>query len=113
MVEPFPYILYALVKKEAYIMDVSAGEVRENMASLLNRVAYGGERIFVTRRGKRVAALVPVEDLEAMQRTQDEAHGEETPRAARVRALIGRFAEVSTSSEAFSQRKQAEIEREG
>jgi mRNA interferase RelE/StbE len=37
----------------------------------LNRVRYQGERVVVERRGKGVAALVPVEDLELLQALED------------------------------------------
>ena len=40
-----------------------AGAVRKDFADALNRVAYGKERIVLHRRGKNVAAMVPVEDL--------------------------------------------------
>ncbi len=33
---------------------------REQLADLVNRVAYAGETVFLTRRGRRMAALVPV-----------------------------------------------------
>ena len=39
---------------------------------MINRAAYRGERIALTRRGKVVAALVPAEDLELLQRVEDE-----------------------------------------
>jgi prevent-host-death family protein len=40
---------------------VSTREVRSNFSDLLNKVAYGKERVVVTRRGKGVAALIPME----------------------------------------------------
>ena len=48
-------------------------DVRNNLADALNRVAYAGERIVLERRGKGVAALVSIEDLETLQRIEDEA----------------------------------------
>ena len=42
---------------------LAAGQVRKGFADALNRVAYGRERIVLHRRGKNVAAMVPVEDL--------------------------------------------------
>jgi prevent-host-death family protein len=47
------------------------GEVRANFTEALNRVAYGGERIVVGRRGKDVAALVPLEDLALLNELED------------------------------------------
>ena len=42
--------------------DVTTAEARKNLADLINRVAYRNERVTVTRRGKSVAAIVPVEE---------------------------------------------------
>lgn len=50
---------------------LSVGEARKDMAATLNRVAFGGARIVVHRRGKDVAALVPIEDLELLERIED------------------------------------------
>lgn len=38
------------------------------MAELLNRAAYGGERFVVTRHGKELVAIVPVEDATLLER---------------------------------------------
>ena len=42
---------------------ITAAEAREQFSDVINRAAYGRERIVVTRRGKPVAAMVPPEDL--------------------------------------------------
>ncbi len=47
------------------------GAVRANFTEALNRVAYGGERIVVGRRGKDLAALVPLADLELLNELED------------------------------------------
>lgn len=47
-------------------------DIRNNLADALNRVAYGGERIVLERRGKGVAALVSLEDLALLERIEDE-----------------------------------------
>lgn len=47
-------------------------EVRKAFSETVNRVAFGRERIVLERRGKRVAALVPVEDLELYERLLEE-----------------------------------------
>jgi prevent-host-death family protein len=38
------------------------------LADLLNRVAYGKERLVITRHGREVAAIVPLEDLQLTSR---------------------------------------------
>lgn len=47
---------------------VTVGDARKNLAELLNRVAYGKERVIVTRHGKEVAAIVPIEELGVIER---------------------------------------------
>ena len=47
-------------------------EAREHLADLGNRVALRGERLVVERRGKNLFALVPVEDVELLERLEDE-----------------------------------------
>ncbi len=44
---------------------------REHLADLGNRVSLRGERVIVERRGKKLFALVPVEDLELLERMED------------------------------------------
>lgn len=50
---------------------LAASKLRENLADVLNRVAYRGERILLQRRGKDVAALVPKEDLSLLEALED------------------------------------------
>ena len=50
---------------------INASEVRSAFADILNRVAYGGERIVLHRRGKNVAALVPLEDFALLEKLED------------------------------------------
>jgi prevent-host-death family protein len=51
---------------------VSVSEARESFADIVNRVAYRNERVLVTRRGKPIAALIPMEQVEFLERTEDE-----------------------------------------
>lgn len=46
---------------------VTSEEVRDGLGELMNRVKYLHERMRITRRGKPVAALVPLEDLELLE----------------------------------------------
>ena len=46
---------------------VSIGEVKRDISELVDRVAYGGERIVFTSRGKPKAALVSIEDYARLQ----------------------------------------------
>jgi prevent-host-death family protein len=47
---------------------VSVADARSDLAELLNRVAYGGERLVITRHGRELAAIVPVEDVKLADR---------------------------------------------
>ena len=53
--------------------DISTGDARKYLAELVNRVAYGKERVVLTRHGKQVCALVPMEDLSFLERIRDAA----------------------------------------
>ncbi len=53
-------------------MEISVKEIRDNLADALNRVAYGGERIVLLRRGKGVAALVSMEELKLLEDLEDQ-----------------------------------------
>lgn len=46
---------------------ISTKEARDQLSDLINRAAYGKERIVLTHRGKGVAALIPLEDLMALE----------------------------------------------
>jgi prevent-host-death family protein len=48
--------------------EVPVTQARADLAELVSRVGYSGERILLTRHGKALAALVPVSDLEALER---------------------------------------------
>ncbi len=45
------------------IARIPTTDAREQLAELVNAVAYGGRRIILQRHGKDVAALVSMEDL--------------------------------------------------
>lgn len=47
---------------------ITTAEARKHMAELLNRTAYGGERFVVTRHGKELAAIVPIEEMTLLDR---------------------------------------------
>ncbi|MCW2642082.1 MAG: prevent-host-death protein [Dactylosporangium sp.] len=47
--------------------EIPVTQARAEFADLVNRVAYGGERVVVTRHGKPIAALVPAADLDRLE----------------------------------------------
>ncbi len=56
---------------------MAASKARQDFSETLNQVAYKGKRILLHRRGKDVAALVPVEDLALIERIEDRIDLEE------------------------------------
>jgi prevent-host-death family protein len=51
---------------------VSIGRVKRDISDLVNRVAYGGQRMVLTSRGKPKAALVSYEDYQRLQREEED-----------------------------------------
>jgi prevent-host-death family protein len=49
------------------ISEIPVTQARDELADLINRVAYGHERIVLTRHSKPVACLVPPEDLQRLE----------------------------------------------
>lgn len=47
-------------------VEVTANEAKRQFGELLARAGFGNERIAITRHGKKIAALVGVKDLEAL-----------------------------------------------
>lgn len=47
--------------------EVPVTQARAELAELINRVVYGGERVVVTRHGKPLVALVSAADLQRLQ----------------------------------------------
>jgi prevent-host-death family protein len=59
------------------VTTISTVEARERFSDVVNRAAYGQERIVLTRRGKPLAAVVPIEDLEWIEELEDRIDIEE------------------------------------
>jgi prevent-host-death family protein len=53
----------------ASITTVSA---RNDFSTVLNRAAFGKERVILKRRGKPIAAVVPMEDVALLQSLEDQ-----------------------------------------
>ena len=60
-----------------------ASQIRTELADTLDRVAQGGERIVLHRRGKDVAVLVPLADLELLRELEDRLDNEAAEEALR------------------------------
>lgn len=48
-------------------------KARNQFSEVINRAAYGKERIALTRRGRRIAAVVPIEDVELLEELENRA----------------------------------------
>ncbi len=60
---------------------VNTTEAREKLADVINRVAYAKDRVRITRRGKQVAAVIPIEDLELLEHMEDQVDIREAKKA--------------------------------
>ncbi len=46
-------------------------DARSHLAEIANEVAYAGKRAILTRKGKKIVAIVSIEDLETLQAIED------------------------------------------
>lgn len=53
--------------------EIPVTQARAELADLINRVVYGGERVVVTRHGKPLVALVSAADLERLEQLPESA----------------------------------------
>jgi prevent-host-death family protein len=51
--------------------EIPVTQARAELADLINRVVYGGERVVVTRHGKPLVALVSAADLERLEESPE------------------------------------------
>ena len=51
-------------------IQISIGQVKRDISELVNRVAYQGERIVLTSRGRPKAVLVSLKDFEKLQQVE-------------------------------------------
>ena len=49
----------------------STADARNKFGDVINRAAYGKERITLTRRGKEIVAVVPISDLAILEKLDD------------------------------------------
>jgi len=47
---------------------LNVSKAREELPEVVNRAAYGKERTIVSRRGKDLAAIIPMDDLHLLER---------------------------------------------
>lgn len=54
-------------------IQVSIGQVKRDISELVNRVAYSGERIVLTSRGKPKAVLVSLDDYSRLKEAEEKS----------------------------------------
>jgi prevent-host-death family protein len=62
---------------EVHMTSLNSSEARQHFPDLINEAAYAKKRTIVTRRGKKVAAIVPIEDLEIIEAIENKIDLEE------------------------------------
>ncbi|MFD5075243.1 type II toxin-antitoxin system Phd/YefM family antitoxin [Streptomyces sp. NPDC058371] len=67
--------------------EIPVTQARAELADLINRVVYGGERVVVTRHGKPLVALVSAADLERLEALGDPAEDQVVSAVSSVREV--------------------------
>ncbi|HEX2549189.1 MAG TPA: type II toxin-antitoxin system Phd/YefM family antitoxin [Gammaproteobacteria bacterium] len=50
---------------------INTMDAKEQFSDLLTRVSHHKERVILTRRGKEIAVIIPVEDLHLLEESED------------------------------------------
>jgi prevent-host-death family protein len=69
-------------------MNANVVDVRNTFSEYLNLACYQGQRIVIERRGKPIAALVSMEDLERLNALEDQADVKAAKKARREKGGI-------------------------
>ena len=56
---------------------VNTVKARAQFSEIINRAAFGKERVTLTRRGKEIVAVVPIEDVRLLEALEDKIDLEE------------------------------------
>ena len=71
---------------------VNTVNARAQFSEIINRAAFGKERVTLTRRGKEIVAVVPIEDVRLLEALEDKIDLEE------ARAALAEVKKKSTVS---------------
>ena len=63
--------------------NIPFSEARIHLTDIVNEVAYGGERIILTRKGKQMVAIIPLEDLRVLEALENKIDLEDAKKALR------------------------------
>ena len=50
---------------------ITTVKARNDFSTLINRAAFGKERIVLTRRGKEIVAVIPIEDMKRLEEIEE------------------------------------------
>jgi prevent-host-death family protein len=78
------YMMYTMTK-------LSSTEARAQFSDVLERVAFGGERVAIERRGKVLGAVVSAADLDLLERFHAAEDAEDEAAVDRARKETGRI----------------------
>ncbi|OUD04433.1 type II toxin-antitoxin system Phd/YefM family antitoxin [Streptomyces swartbergensis] len=76
--------------------EIPVTQARAELADLINRVVYGGERVVVTRHGKPLVALVSADDLRRLEEAAELAELAE-PADEQVVSAVSTVREVASA----------------
>lgn len=79
---------------QSRVAEIAASETREQMSEVISRVAYGHERVVVTRNGKPQVAIVSMDDLEQLKTLDRQAAAGAVARL-RAKASSGKAGRLS------------------
>ena len=63
--------------EEKGMKHVTTVDARAQFSEIINRAAFGKERVTLTRRGKEIVAIVPIEDMKLLEALEDKIDLEE------------------------------------
>jgi prevent-host-death family protein len=84
------------------MITLESTKAKDTFGDTINRAAYAKERIILTRRGKPVAALVPLEDVQLLEEMEN-AEDAEDVRLAREEAARGEVVSWESVKEELGQ----------
>ena len=67
---------------------ITIRDIRSNLADIINQVAYGQKRITIERRNKKVAVMIPVEDMMLLEAVEDKIDLDAAHKALRERGVV-------------------------
>jgi prevent-host-death family protein len=73
---------------------LNVAEARSGFSEIVNKAAFGGKRTVISRNGKQVAAVIPIEDLHLLERLAEAESDRQDIEAARA-AMTERGKNVS------------------